>query len=90
MWSLFPCKISDQFHEVACKVGIWLNLFLLSPENVFNYYLEHMFVGKHYGKYLCLKKEIIMKIGKILKLHRISELMPPTAFFYLDSFRKDK
>ena len=49
-----------------------------------------MFVGKRYGPYLCLKKEIYIKIGENLKLHRISELMPPTAFFYLNSFRNDK
>ena len=54
------------------------------------YYLEHMIVGKHYGPYLCLKQEIHTKIGEILKLHRISELMPPTAFFYLNSYRNDK
>ena len=54
------------------------------------YYLEHMFVGKHYGTYLCEKQEIHIKIGEILKLHQISELLPPTAFFYLNSFRNDK
>ena len=26
-----------------------------------HYYLEHMFVGKPYGTYLCLKKEIHIK-----------------------------
>ena len=57
---------------------------------MFLYYLEHMFVGKHYGPYLCLKQEIHIKIGEILKLHRISELMPPTAFFYLNLFKNDK
>ena len=31
-----------------------------------------------------------MKIGEILKLHQISELMPPTAFLYPNSFRNDK
>ena len=45
------------------------------------YYLEHMFVGKHYGSYLGLKQKIYIKISEILKLHRISEPMPPTAFF---------
>ena len=54
------------------------------------YYLEHTFVGKHYGAYPCLKQTIHIKIGEILKLHRISELTPPTAFFYLNSFRNDK
>ena len=54
------------------------------------YYLEHMFVGKHYGTYICLKWEIYKKIGEILKLHQISELMLPTMFFYLNSFRNDK
>ena len=54
------------------------------------YYLEHMFVSKHYGPYLCLKQKIHMKIGEILILHQFSELMPPTAFFYLNLFRNDK
>ena len=54
------------------------------------YYLEHMFVGKHCGPYLCLKQKIHIKTGEILKLLQISELMPPTAFLYLNLFRNDK
>ena len=37
-----------------------------------------------------LKIRNFYKIGGILKLHRISEPMPPTAFFYLDLYRNEK
>ena len=52
-----------------------------------NYYLERMFVGKHYGPYLCLKHEVHIDIGEILALHRISVQMLSAAFFYLNLFR---
>ena len=49
----------DSYREFYCMSIVNIFFFLYERwNNIPHYYLEHMFVGKHYGTYLCLKKDI--------------------------------
>ena len=54
---------------------------LLKFSGLFVYYLWHTCMDMQFRQYLLLKRKFYTKIGEVLKYDRISDWMPPTAFW---------